>query len=76
MRVNARKNSYYFQIYSFVTTEKMEVLFPLKEIVWEGEKFWVPNDAEEFLTYEYERPWEFPDDVGIPLHYEAGNKDI
>lgn len=45
-----------------------EVVFPLKRVLYEGEYFYVPNDAEEFLTYEYERPWEFPDDVGIPLH--------
>lgn len=45
-----------------------DVVFPLKEVEWEGELFWVPNDAEEFLTYVYERPWELPEDVGIPLH--------
>lgn len=46
------------------------VVFPLREVAWEGEMFWVPNDAEEFLTYEYERPWDFPKDVGIPIHYK------
>lgn len=45
-----------------------DVVLPLKEVEWEGELFWVPNDAEEFVTYEYESPWELPDDVGIPLH--------
>lgn len=45
------------------------VIFPLKEVTWEGEMFWVPNDAEEFLTYEYEHPWDFPDDVGISSHF-------
>lgn len=44
------------------------VVFPLKEAVWEGEVFWVPNDAKEFLTYEFECPWEFPGDVGMPRH--------
>ena len=45
-----------------------EVVFPLREILWEGEHFLVPNDPEEFLTYEYEKPWDFPDDVGLPIH--------
>lgn len=48
-----------------------DVIFPLKRITWEGEMFWVPNDVEELLTYEYECPWEFPDDVGIPLHFKG-----
>ena len=53
------------------------VVFPLREVVWEGEKFFVPNDAEEFLAYEYERPWDFPEDVGIPLHYKTiGEKGV
>ncbi len=46
-----------------------EVLFPLKRVSWEGEEFWVPNDAETFLTYMDEHPWDFPEDVGIPSHY-------
>lgn len=49
-----------------------EVVFPLKEVEWEGEKFWMFNKAEEFVVYEYEHPWEFPDDVGVPRHYEFG----
>lgn len=53
------------------------VVFPLREVVWEGEKFFVPNDAEEFLAYEYERLWDFPEDVGIPLHYKTiGEKGV
>ena len=46
------------------------VVFPLREVIWEGEKFWVFHKAEEFLTYEYENPWDFPEDVGIPRHFE------
>lgn len=46
-----------------------EVIFPLKKVLWEGEHFWVPNDAEEFLTYDVENWWDFPDDVGISRHY-------
>ena len=48
-----------------------EVLFPLKTVMWEGEYFWVPNNPEEYLTYEYKQPWDFPKDVGIPLHFNA-----
>lgn len=47
-----------------------DVVFPLRKVTWEGEMFWVPNDAEEFLTYEYERPWDFPKDIGISIHYK------
>lgn len=45
------------------------VLFPLKKVLWEGAYFWVPNDPEEFLKYEYENIWEFPENVGIPTHF-------
>ncbi len=47
-----------------------EVVFPLKKVKFEGEYFWVPNDPEKFLSYEYDDIWEFPDDVGIPKHIE------
>lgn len=46
------------------------MVFPLTEVVWEGEKFFVPKDAKEFLTYIYECPWDFPDDVGIQMHFK------
>lgn len=52
------------------------VVFPLREALWEGEKFWVPNDAEEFLTYEYEKCWDFPEDVGLPLHHKMHGEKI
>ena len=52
------------------------VVFPLKEVLWEGEKFWVPNQAEEFLTYEYEDCWGFPEDVGISRHQKWRGKEI
>ena len=45
-----------------------EIVFPLQRVLFEGEYFWVPNDPEEFITYEFENVWEFPDDVGIPRH--------
>ncbi len=46
-----------------------DVIFPLKKVLWEGSYFLVPNDSEEFLKYEYENIWEFPEDVGIPAHF-------
>lgn len=45
-----------------------EVVFPLKKVLYEGEYFWVPNNPEVFVEYEYEHIWEFPDDVGRPSH--------
>lgn len=45
-----------------------EVIFPLKKVLYEGEYFWVPNDPEEYLKYEYDNIWEFPPDVGIQRH--------
>ena len=45
-----------------------EIVFPLKKVLYEGEYFWVPNDSEEFVKYEYENIWDFPDDVGISRH--------
>lgn len=44
------------------------VIFPLKLIEFESKQFWIPNDAEEFLSYMYEGIWEFPDDVGLQKH--------
>lgn len=52
-----------------------DVVFPLKKIRWEGEYFWVPSNAEEFLTYEYECPWDFPDDVGIFPHFRISEDE-
>ena len=45
-----------------------EVVFPLRKVLYEGMDFWVPNDAEEFLKYEFKNIWELPDDIGIPQH--------
>lgn len=53
-----------------------DVVFPLRKVLWEGENFWVPNKAEEFLAYEYEHPWDFPDDVGIPLHHNLSREEM
>ena len=46
-----------------------EVIFPLQRIQFEGKSFWVPNKPEEFLQYEYDSIWDYPDDVGAPKHY-------
>lgn len=51
------------------------VIFPLKKALWEGELFLLPNNVEELLSYEYEHPWDFPDDVGIPAHIRVSEKD-
>lgn len=34
------------------------------------------NTAEEFLTYEFEDPWSFPNDVGIPRHLNISQEEI
>lgn len=47
-----------------------DVIFPLREVVWEGERFYIPNDTEAFLEYEFDDIWEFPKDIGIPKHFE------
>lgn len=45
-----------------------DVVFPLREIEFEGRKFWVPNNPEEYLRYNFKDIWSFPDDVGIQRH--------
>lgn len=52
-----------------------EVVFPLKKILFEGEYFWVPNNAEEFVQYELFDIWEFPRDVGCQQHSTIREKD-
>ncbi len=52
-----------------------EVVFPLKKILYEGESFWVPNAPEEFVGYEFENIWEFPDDVGLQRHIIINEED-
>ncbi len=51
-----------------------KVVFPLKEILFEGEYFWVPNDPEEYLKYDYKDIWEFPGDAGLSKH--VGNTTL
>lgn len=52
-----------------------EVLYPLKEALYEGEHFWIPNDPEEFLSYEYGDIWKFPDDVGMARHVAVSEEE-
>jgi len=47
------------------------VVFPLRKVLWEGESFWVPNNAEALLNYEYESFWDIPDDAGMPKHFKS-----
>lgn len=44
------------------------VVFPLKKITFEGRWFWIPNKPEEYLSYNFEDIWSFPDDVGLQRH--------
>lgn len=46
------------------------VIFPLKRVLFEEKELWIPNNAEEYLSYEFDNIWEFPDDVGIPGHID------
>lgn len=48
-----------------------DVIFPLKKAVWEGKCFSIPNNPEEYLKYEFDNIWKFPEDIGIPKHYAA-----
>ncbi len=51
-----------------------EVLFPLRQVLYEGEYFWVPNEPEEYLRYEYQNMYEFPkDNIGFPQHFFMHN---
>ena len=53
-----------------------EAVFPLRRVYWEGREFLVPNHAEEIVEYEYGDFWNFPEDVGIPSHYEMSNEEV
>lgn len=52
-----------------------EVVFPLKKVLFEGEYFWIPNNAEEFLSYVYDNIWKFPQDVGLQQHSKIEEED-
>ncbi len=44
--------------------------FPVKKVKFERECFGAPNDPKEFLSYEYDDIWKFPDDVGISKYID------
>ena len=47
-----------------------DVVFPLKQVLYEGELFWVPNKVDEYVSYQFKTVWEFPgDNIAIPKHY-------
>ncbi len=46
------------------------VIFPLQKALFEGQYFWISNDAEELAKYEFGDIWKFPNDVGIQRHCE------
>lgn len=45
-----------------------DVVFPLREEVFEGKRFWIPNNAEEFVKYEYENYKKLPKEFGKETH--------
>lgn len=45
-----------------------EILFPLKEIEYEGTKVFIPNKPTEFIMFEYPNFREFPEDFGQETH--------
>lgn len=46
------------------------VVFPLKQVSYEGESFWIPNQMDEYVKYLFESIEEFPEDnIAIPKHY-------
>lgn len=79
LRTTKKSNHIYFGIDSTEIEHQFhrgryiptEVIFPLRRAEWEGEYFWVPNDAEELLNYEFENIWEFPHDAGMPKHFSS-----
>lgn len=52
-----------------------EAVYPLREAEYEGERFWIPNNPEEFLSYEYGDIWKFPDDVGMARHVAVSGSE-
>lgn len=51
-----------------------DIVFPLKQVLYEGAYFWVPNHPEEYLRFEYKNMWEFPkDNIEFPQHFFMHN---
>ncbi len=48
-----------------------EIVFPLQQVSYEGELFWVPANTAEYVTYLHKSIWEFPsDNIAIPKHFQ------
>ena len=43
-------------------------ILPLKQVMFENEMFFTPNDPEKMLEYEYENYTQFPEKFGIATH--------
>ena len=65
---------YAFTQYNFLGFRKYDELFPLSELVFEGERVPVPNRPEEFISKNYSSWKSFPKDVGISHSLEVLNK--
>ena len=52
---------------------KLETIFPLTTLVFEGEQYPVPRDYMYFNRKSYSNPYELPNDIG--LHYEHVSRD-
>lgn len=44
------------------------VIFPLRNAIFEGRKFLIPNNPEVYLSYNFKDIWNFPEDVGMQRH--------
>ena len=44
---------------------KKDCIFPLKAVDYDGYKFYVPNNSDEYIKYEYKNYDEFPSDYGV-----------
>jgi len=60
----------------YIVMPKNEI-FPLREVVFEGEKFYAPNKAEEYLKHLWKNWRDIPNNVGgVYLHYEKDYKNL
>lgn len=45
-----------------------DIVFPLSRVQYEGVMVWIPNKPEEFLKYQFNNIYDFPNDVGLQKH--------
>ena len=48
-----------------------EVIFPLREVMYENQKVLIPNQPDEYVKYEFKDYMEFPEKFGVSAHNEA-----